>query len=340
MRTTLGTASLLLAWAVWGGAAHAAPRLEQWAEAVTAAERWKLEGHPDRAEETLRGVLAEAGEDAVPAAVRGRVYHDLGSLCQDRFARGEALAAYKKAMAAWEQAGVRYRLHLASTLHNMGSLFWEEGRLSEAVRLLERSAELHAAGGDGRNGEIGRILYSLGAAELVVGREVEAAEAFQRLLGLPEEQRREGNRLLSAAASAVILGMLTEKEGRAEEARLYHAQGLRLWAEWEERGRGDERLDICVMTDLAVGLWKQDARKEAVAVVERLVAALEAGRPAADARWIPALRAAARILRKEHRRGEARELERRAGEMEKANRADLVASAHRVDLAALRREGR
>jgi len=324
---------LLVTGAVAMRAASPARVDQSWKDAVAKSERLKQEGRIEEAEQELRSVLEQGGANRLTAAAQARLHHDLGSLSQDRHRQQEAMLHYKRAIAAWEQAGPRYQLHLASTINNLACLLWEEGRLSEANRTLQRSVAIQLAV-NVPNPELPRILYNLGSVHLTLGKEQEGRAMLEQLAALPGQERLKGDALLSMTAGRLALGRLLRSEGQAVEAETHHQQGLTLWAEWLASGRAD--FDLGLMTDVALALSRSPARAESLAAADVLLSWIDRQGGAAGLRAVSALRAAAAILRQAHRKSEARILERRAKAILAANADQLALHRHRVDLQTLR----
>lgn len=330
---TLPTNCIILAWICCSSASAASlppASLTLWADTFETSRRLKEDGQLDQAEQALRRLLPQAGETGLPAAALAHLYHDLGSLCQDRNRQQDALGFYDRAAEAWQQAGPRYRLHLASTLNNKASLLWEDGRLSEAARVLERSVAMHSATAGETNEELPRILYNLGSVYLALERNRQAGETFAKLLAITEPPRRQGYGLIAAASAAINLGHLTGDEG-AE----YRALGLALWAKWKAEAPPQADVELLPLTDLAMGLWKTNARAEATEVARRMASELARRHGSTDSRLLPPLKVAALILRKQHHKKEAETLEHQAQRIAAANQETLLFAAQRVDIATL-----
>jgi tetratricopeptide (TPR) repeat protein len=323
---------LLVTGAMATGAANPVGADQEWKEAVAKSGRLEQEGRIEEAEQELRSVLDQGGANRLTAAARARLHHDIGSLSQDRHRQQEAMQHYKRAIAAWEQAGPKYQLHLSSTLNNLASLLWEQGRLSEATRLLQRSAAIQLAV-NVPNPELPRILYNLGTVHLALGQEQEGRAALEQLAALPGQERLKGDSLLSVTAGRLSLSRLQRSEGRAVEAETRHKQGLALWAEWQASGRAD--FDLGLMTDVALALSRSHARVEALAAADLLLSWIDRQGGAAGLRAVSALQATATILRQAHRKSEARMLERRAKAILAANETQLAFRRHQVDVLVL-----
>lgn len=306
---------------------------ESWKDAIAESARLQEAGRGEQAEQRLRAVLEQGVEGRLPVQAEARLHHDLGSLSQDRHSPREAMQHYRRAIAAWEQAGPRYQLHLSSTLSNLACLLWEEGRLSEASRTLQRAVAIQRAV-NVPNSELPRILYNLSSLHFALGRESEGRAVLAQVAALRHDGQASGS-LLNIAAGNLSMGNLLEAEGKAVEAQRYHQRGLALWAEWRAAG-GRAIGNPGLMTDVAVALSKGPAPLEALGAVDLLLSWIDRQGSAAGPQVVPALRAAAQVLRQAKRGRHARALERRAKAVLAANREQLAQRRHQVDVLELR----
>ncbi|MBS1827080.1 MAG: tetratricopeptide repeat protein [Acidobacteria bacterium] len=334
MTWTGRNAILLLVTAAVAMDAASPARVDQsWKDAVAKSERLKVEGRIQEAEQELRSVLEQTGANPLTAAAQARLHHDLGSLSQDRHRQQEAMLHYRRAIAAWEQAGPSYQLHLASTINNLACLLWEQGRLSEASRTLQRSVAIQLAA-NVPNPELPRILYNFGSVHLALGEQQEGRAILEQLTALPGPHWLKGDSLLSMAAGRFALSRLLRSQGQVVEAETHRKQALTLWAEWLASGRAD--FDLGPMTDVALALSTSQAPAEALAAAGVLLSWIDQQGPAAGLRAVSAMRATAAILRQAHRKSEARLLERRAKAILAANQDQLALHRHQVDVQTLR----
>jgi non-specific serine/threonine protein kinase/serine/threonine-protein kinase len=140
----------------------------------------------------------------------------------------EAFAAYRQALAIFEQGG--HRLDAMATLANTGALAWRVGRLKEAEQTLARASQgLRTAGGD--SAAVAASLSLHGAALTTLGRHDEAA----RVLAGAEEVAQ---RFTDASSPLAIQIRLLSTELLLARGQLDAADALAQ----ENRRRADERL--------------------------------------------------------------------------------------------------
>jgi DNA-binding SARP family transcriptional activator len=139
----------------------------------------------------------------------------------------EALTIFSHALSAARRTGDRAAE--ATTLNQIGSIDWQQGRLQQAADHYRQALDLFRAAGD-RTGEA-HALGALGFSETGLGRCEQAARHQQEAAAI---FRAIGDRLGETRALG-LLGLARQRQGRYQEAVGYHQQTLDLSREIGDR---------------------------------------------------------------------------------------------------------
>jgi len=115
------------------------PRIGELRARVERAESARGEGRLDEAETLYREVVAEIDASERPAMLLARAVDGLGDLCRVQQRFDEAEAYYLRAAELWEPLLGPRQPRLATTLHNLGLVYLEDGRLDAADAPLRRA---------------------------------------------------------------------------------------------------------------------------------------------------------------------------------------------------------
>jgi predicted ATPase/class 3 adenylate cyclase len=182
---------------------------------------WWIRGHLSEGRDWLRRAVA-AGEDSIPAALRGRVLDGAGALAEAQGDIESATHFHERAIALWQAANDR--LGQARALENLGIIaLHDRGEVARARELHERALTFYRAIGD-RQG-IGSSLKNLGDVAL-------AEEAFanaRKLYGQALVISRELSDTRGIAAGLTSLGVLAFLDGESTHAISLYEESLPLW---------------------------------------------------------------------------------------------------------------
>lgn len=242
--------------------------------------------------------------------------NNLASVCQDL---GEAAAArdyYERTIAAFERTHGKEHPVLARPLHNLATLYLEEGQYAKAERLRRRALALHVDGQELSEADRIMIWHGLAAAVLGQGRRDEAETIYRRLLAEWDAKTAAPARESSEIRND--LAVLCAETKRLPEAELLLK---RVVAETRQSAGKDHPALIKPLSNLA-SVYSMTGRpseaepvlRDALGIAERALGEGEAyGR---------ILMAYAAVLRKLDRRTEAKDAERRAKAILSAVRRD------------------
>jgi tetratricopeptide (TPR) repeat protein len=193
------------------------PAERAWEQASLDAVQQVRSGDYAGAEKLLEQVVREAasawqGDPRLAAALSNlaSLYQDLG-----RYAKAEKF--YLRSAEIWEGAGGGNLARLSECLNSLASVYLDSGQPAKAQRLLAgRVTDLTAALGPGHQ-EVVRLLLNLGAAHYGQGRYSEAEAAYRQALVSWESDPRRN--LTVGAAIRNNLGAVYLRTGRTAEAR-------------------------------------------------------------------------------------------------------------------------
>jgi tetratricopeptide (TPR) repeat protein len=302
------------------------------------ADRLRKQGQPAEAERLLLKFV-ELHADEAPGHVLAYIYNDLGTLNQEQHQVARAYRYYKQSIADWERSGERFSLHAATTMNNLATLLWDDGRLAESHQTLVRSAGLIERFAGPASPALIQLHYNLGNVRMTLNRHQEAEESYRKFLAIANPKAGR-NHVLQTILVTNDLGLLTHKESRTAETGSYFGQSQRSWAQFREglqAGGGEQRdLDPSLLLNLAQSFWKSGATGQAAEVTEVLLSLVESRAGVGYPRLSHVLSLQAMILRRLHRKPEAKAAEQRARQ---ALEAEGPALAGRVDLGALQAVG-
>ena len=311
------------------------------------ASRLRGAGRLQEAEVLLRSTLAESQQSKTPGILTANLMNQLGIILQDEGRFPEAEVSFRQATADLQKLLEPQNPQIAMALANLGSLLSEEGRYQEAYSLIRKALDIAMpALGDChpkvalmysglgrlfyRQGEITRALPNARRALYCLEKQgaetVELGEDNQNLAvmylddgqySLAQEHLDRANaiwaRLVPPDHPNVLYGRNTQvtlyyKQGRYQEAR---ELGLPL-VEQARKKLGPKHPSVAVMlaniglSDQKLRLYPEAAEcfREAIAIEE----AVNAG----DSYLAQLLSSYAAVLRQEHRKPEAKQLELRA----------------------------
>jgi|LNFM01.2.fsa_nt_gb tetratricopeptide (TPR) repeat protein len=298
------------------------------------AERLRKQGQPEAAERVLAEFLERQG-DAAPSHLLAHIQNDLGTLNQEQHRISRAYRHYEQAKIAWERSGRNFSLHAATTLNNLATLQWEDGRLAEAHRTFARSADLIAQVAGPSSPALIQLHYNLGNVRMTLNRYAEAEESYRRFLAIANPQS-DSNHILKTILVINDLGLLAQKFDRSAETGSRFEQSRRSWAEFREAlpvsGERHQGLDQSLLLNLAQSFWKSNSLTEAAEVSELLLALVESRTGGGQPRLSHVLSLRSMILRRLNRKTEAKAAERRARQ---ALDAEGQPEVSRIDLGAL-----
>lgn len=300
------------------------------------AEQLRQQGRLPEAERLLTDFLATHGAGA-PAPLLAHIHNDLGVLWQDQHRLDEALRGYKRAVEAWEHAGPKYSLHAATSLNNLATVLWDDGRLSDAHKALVRSAAIVVDAAGPSSPPLLQLYYNQGVLSLALNRFDEAEKAYGKFLHIANPSIDDDYMLKWAVVNS-DLGLICRLDGRTEEATRYFAKSREIWKQWQQQAPGlsaRRDLDPVLLLNLAATFGRAGAIRQAAETLEVVIASIEPTGAAAQARLVRALRLHAKILRGMKRKTEARAAELRAKEIQLANGNTGNPTEARIDLAAL-----
>jgi tetratricopeptide (TPR) repeat protein len=181
---------------------------------------WQMRGYLREGRAALEAILARLGPDDVRA--RYAALAALGGVTywQRDLSAGEAACA--EAVRLAEQMGDPAAL--AEALYNLSFPVWQQGRLTEAAQLADRSQQLFTELGDSDG--TGRTLWLHGIVALLTGDLPRAEHLLQKSV----ERHRGGPAAFNLGWSLRMLGRTLLLQGRAEEARERIEESLRLFA--------------------------------------------------------------------------------------------------------------
>lgn len=295
------------------------------------AEQLRQQGRLPEAERLLAEFLASHSADA-PGPLLAHIHNDLGVLWQDQHRLDEALRGYKRAVEAWEHAGPKYSLHAATSLNNLATVLWDDGRLSDAHKALVRSAAILVEVAGPSSPALLQLYYNQGVLSLALNRFNESEEAYRKFLRITNPAI-EDDYLLKLAVVNSDLGLICRLDGRTDEAGRHFAKSRETWRQWREHAK--HNLDPVLLLNLAASLGRAGATRQASETLEVAIASIEPTGAAAQARLVRALHLHAKILRGMKRKTEARAAELRAKELQLANGIAQDPAKDRIDLAAL-----
>jgi tetratricopeptide (TPR) repeat protein len=300
------------------------------------AEHLRQQGRLPEAERLLAEFLASHSADA-PGPLLAHIHNDLGVLWQDQHRLDEALRGYKRAVEAWEHAGPKYSIHAATSLNNLATVLWDDGRLSDAHKALVRSAAILVEVAGPSSPALLQLYYNQGVLSLALNRFDEAEEAYRKFLRITNPAI-EDDYLLKLAVVNSDLGLICRLDGRTDEAGRHFAKSREVWKQWREQAPGlpgKRNLDPVLLLNIAATFGRAGATPQAAETLEVAIASIEPTGAAAQARLVRALQLQAKILRGMKRKTEARAAELRAKEIQLANGNTGNPTEARIDLAAL-----
>ncbi|MBI2686773.1 MAG: tetratricopeptide repeat protein [Acidobacteria bacterium] len=300
-----------------------------WRQAIETSERLQDVGKLREAEQVLLEILKD--ESRLHADGLAYIYNNLGSVCQDQRRFADANRHYRRSIAEWERAGDRHRMELARTLNNLASLLWDARKRAEAERVLIRSADIQIAAIGTSHPEAAQLFYNLGTLHLNQNRWTEAGAAYRQFLAVPGHL---ANDPLKTAVAASNLGVICRKTGRHAEADDLFQRARMIW----EQSRNVLDLAPMLLLDLATSFWSGSLPVEAESAGRQALAAAEFRFGPTHPRTAQTLTLYAAILRRTHRKAEARAMEKRASEIE-AGDAQMRLSRQTIDVNELKPRG-
>jgi tetratricopeptide (TPR) repeat protein len=251
------TAALRLAKA----AGHGAVESDAWTELV-----WVTGKDLARYDEALR--LAEIARGALAASPdEGRAALLDNNVAEVLIAKGQsepALALHRRALARREKTFGPAHPDVAKSLHNLGNLYYQTGRMAESVDAFRRATESFAAALGPRHVLTGRARGSLGEALRAAGRLDEAAAELQGAREVLVAAL--GAEALPVAFVDTNLGLLLARLGRADDARASFGRALAIF----EARRGPDHPDVAHVLQGLGDLERDPAR--ALPLLERALA--------------------------------------------------------------------
>jgi len=300
-----------------------------WQQAIDTSERLQEDGRLSEAEKVLLDVLQN--ESQFGADGLAYIYNNLGSVCQDQGRFLYANRYYRRSVVEWERAGDKHREALAKTLNNLASLLWETGKLAEAERVLIRSSIIQIGVGGSNHLETAHLFYNLGAIRLRQKRWAEAEAAYRQVLAIYDQL---GDQLETAVA-ANSLALIYRKAGRYAEANFLFKRARLIL----ERSHDARDVAPLLLVDLATSFWSGKQLAEAESTVKQALAAVESRFGPSHPRTAQTLTLYAVILRRMHRKAQARAMEKRAKEIGTGD-AQLRLSRETVDVNELMRQAK
>jgi tetratricopeptide (TPR) repeat protein len=185
-----------------------------------------------------------------------------GDQAEAVFAHDEAERQYRTALDLACELGDAQRE--AGVLEKLGAVLTTRAKYDEALKLLDRAAQLQRAAGD--LGAVGRVTARIGRAHFLQGTPQEGVARLEPVLELLEESEPSHSlAALYVAQASLLFG--SERWSEAEEAARQ--------ASTLARAMGDERILVEALTARGEALLNQLAFEEALQVLEEAVALAE-----------------------------------------------------------------
>ena len=278
-----------------------------WNEALTRAETLKNQRNLAAAETVLRSTLAEARRAALADPRLGVVLNSLGSLY---LAEGKYLDAERslaESLPILERALGENHIYLAQTvLNNLGTLYSEKGEYTKAERVLGRALAIaKASGGDAET--LGNLEDGLAAVYVRGGRYDEAKLLFEDALMLHRKTLGPENARVAGVLNN--LAALLFKTGNTDGALAAVRQALGIL----EPQAGSRPAELAeVLNNLGLFCAQFGSLAEAEGHYRRGLAAAEPALGADHPLVGSLLQGYGNVLRRMHRKSEAKAAEQRA----------------------------
>ena len=300
------------------------------------AERLREQGRLGESERLLSDFIARHAADA-PGPVLAHFFNDLGVLCQDQRRFPEALRHYNASVDQWEKLGPKYRLHAATSLNNLATVLWDDGRLTDAYKALVRSANLQVQIAGPFSPALAPLYYNQGVLSLALNRLSEAEDGFARFLRIGNPTI-DSPYLLRASLVHSDLGWIATRKGRSEDAAQHFERSRQLWAQWRTETPDQHHpaiLDPVLLLNLAASLGRAGSLLQAAEAVHLAISAMDATTGSTHPKLVDALQLNAKILRGLKRKAAARASELRAKQILQSMADTPAGSNARIDIAAL-----
>lgn len=300
------------------------------------AERLREQGRLSESERLLSDFIARHGGNA-PGPLLAHFHNDLGVLCQDQHRFPEALRHYNASVDQWERLGPKYRLHTATSLNNLATVLWDDGRLSDAYKALVRSAALQIEVAGPWSPALVTLYYNQGVLSMALNRFADAEDAYGNFLRITNPVV-DTDYLLRAALVRSDLGWIARQKGQTEAAEQHFTLSRQIWAQWRAETpahRNSFTSDPVPLLNLAASFWKAGSSQEAAVPVDLAISAMDSSTGNKHNKLVDALQLNAKILRGLKRKAAARASERRAKQLLQAREVPPAGNNSRIDIAAL-----
>ena len=198
-------------------------------------KRKRLLGHAIGVSEWLIRVYLSKEEETGVGMLRESVYYNLGLFLVDED-RQKAEKMYQRALQGYEKAWGPEHTSTLSTVHNLGILYTDLGRLDEAEKMYQRALQgKEKAWGPEHTSTLNTVHY-LGVLYTDLGRLDEAEKMYQR--ALQGYEKAWGPEHTSTLNTVNNLGVLYANLGRLDEAEKMYQRALQGY----EKARGPEHI--------------------------------------------------------------------------------------------------
>lgn len=287
---------------------------DPWDHAISAAERLQSEGKLAEASNALLAVMKEATSSTIRLAY---THTTLGSIAQDQGRYADAENYYRRALLEWKEAGGQ--LGLARTMNNLASLLFVTGKLDAADEFLRQSEDLQIEVMGSDHPEIARILQNRGLIYLIQRRYKQAEPRLHRALEIWEKSGEP--RDLETACTMRGLAVLCRQTGRPREAEVFDARSRMLLEQQVAAGHASAET-LGSLAELYIESRNPNLAEpllsQAILLLERQVGT--------DHPLLARLfRLNAAVYRDTGRRGEAKQMEERAKQVDSACSQALMA---------------
>jgi tetratricopeptide (TPR) repeat protein len=303
-------------------------RAPTWSQHAAAAEELKRAGNLAGAQAEWSSALAAAraaGDSAAVALVLDR----MGSFDNDLGRFVEAASHFEESLGIWRSRLGRDHIALIRVINRLAALYLETGQPGKAERLELAQWRERLEAADPASDDLVPLLGYMGTLDSMRGRFPEALGRFREALHLIERRGRLGSAEHAATLNNLGLACLRARQYDPAIRHLYAS--VALWEKLRGVNSLNAGLTACNLAQAYLGAGRTD---QAESEMRRALGILEPVLGPDSLRTAAVLRAYGELLRKLHRKAEAKEIAARADRIVR-EQAHQVPGRYQVDAAEL-----
>jgi tetratricopeptide (TPR) repeat protein len=289
-----------------GLSANDAVGVPTWSQHLAAAQEQERAGNLVRAQLELDRALGDARATGDSVAV-AQVLDQMGAFDDHIGHFVEAESRFEDSLAIWRKRLGRDHIALVRVINHMAALYLETGQLGKAERLDLSQWQERVEASNPVSDDLLPLLQNVATLDSMRGRFTEALKRFQEALNLMQRRGRCGS--AEHAVTLNNLGLACLRAKHFDSAIQHLSISVALW----EKLRGADTVNVGLTGyNLALAYEAAGRVTEAEPEMRRALAISEECLGPASLRTGEVLRSYAQVLRKLHRKAEAKEIGARA----------------------------